>query len=161
MFETDTIIKSFAIPIVVAFFTALITAFITFKQFRKGHIWQLKVEKYDDIFSALFALSQFYRNRLQEIDSGEETDEEIIDDYNDAIYHLGEVVFKGEFIIRKDAVKILNKLLVQLEKQEPGFLKDTFTTDTKEKYCQTQYTELHHTLKEIRLIAKKDLKVTK
>ena len=155
------ILTSLAIPILVAVIATLITAFISLKQFRKAHIWQLKVEKYDDIFSALFALSQFYRSRLQEIDSGEETDEEIIDDFNDAINHLGEVVFKGEFIIRKDAVKILNKLLVQLEEQEPGFLKDTFTTDTKEKYRQTRYTELHHDLKEIRLIAKKDLKVTK
>jgi len=93
MFDTDTVLTSLIISLLVSVFTAV----VSYRYFRKGHIWQLKIEKYDTIFSAMFAISQFFRARLRGIKDSEEIDDSLIEDYDDAVDYLEEVVFIGEF----------------------------------------------------------------
>jgi len=157
MFDTDTVLTSLIISLLVSVFTAV----VSYRYFRKGHIWQLKIEKYDTIFSAMFAISQFFRARLRGIKDSEEIDDSLIEDYDDAVDYLEEVVFIGEFIIRKKAVERLEQLIDKLKQKEPGFLKDTFTSDNKENYCKKKLKELRIAYREIGKIAKADLKVIK
>ena len=157
MFDTDTVLTSLIVSLLVSIFTAV----ISYRYFRKGYIWQLKVEKYDTIFSAMFAISKFFRERLEGIKNSEEIDDSLIEDYDEAVDYLEEVVFIGEFIIRKKAVERLEKLINSLKQREPGFWKDTFTSETKEKYCKDKIIEIRCAYQEIGQIAKSDLKVTR
>lgn len=161
MVEMNTVLTSLVIPLLVAVFATLITAYISLRQFRKERVWDLKVETYDGIFTALYDLDEFQRNTLHEYETGDEPEdaEEIINSFNDAKYHLGEVVFKGEFIVNKDAVKLLHHLTSQLGEKEPGLLRDIFTSDTKDKYYRKQRDVLKKILDDLRTIAKKDVKV--
>ncbi|MFH1252428.1 MAG: hypothetical protein V1715_15210 [bacterium] len=159
--EISTIITSILIPLIVAVIVTLITAYISLKQFRKERVWDLKVETYNGIFSALYDLDEFWRNTLHEYETGDEPEDwdEVTKAYNDAKYHVGEVVFRGEFIINKDAVKLLHILTSHLDEKEPGFLKDMLTNNTKENFYRKQREILKITLTQLRSIARKDIKV--
>jgi len=157
MFKTDTVLTSFIISLLVSIFTAV----VSYRYFRKGHIWQLKVEKYDAIFSAMFDISKFFRARLTGIKNSEEIDDSLTEDYDEAVDYLEEVVFIGEFIIREKAVNLLKQLIDSLKQKEPGFLRDTFTSDNKENYCKDKLSKIRSAYREIGKIAKSDLKVTK
>ncbi|MBU0712262.1 hypothetical protein KJ762_07930 [bacterium] len=157
----NVVITSVLIPLFVAVIVSLITTYFSLRQFRKERVWDLKVETYDGIFSALYDLDEFWRNTLHEYKTGDEPEDwdEVTKTYNDAKYHVGEVVFKGEFIINKDAVKLLHRLTSHLDEKEPDFLKDLFTDDTKENFYRKQRDVLKKILDDLRTIAKKDVKV--
>lgn len=157
----NVIITSILIPLFVAIIVSLITAYFSLRRFRKERVWDLKIETYDSIFSALYDLDEFWRNILNEYTTGDEPDDwdEIEQAFNNAKFHLGEVVFRGEFIINKDAIKVLHRLTKSLNEKEPGFIKDMFTNDTKESFYKKQREILKMTLRDLRSIARKDIKV--
>ena len=162
MINTNTILISIVAPLLIALLVSLITAYLALRRFRKERMWELKVNTYDGIFDALYDFDEFFRTRLLEEIDGElledEDKEELIIAYDEASYDLGSVLFKGEFIINKRAVDLLNELDYKLQVKEPGFWEDLITGNKRYKYFQEQRSLISKATKELRNIARKELK---
>jgi len=65
MVEMNTVLTSLVIPLLVAVFATLITAYISLRQFRKERIWDLKVETYDGIFSVLYDFDEYQGSKFK------------------------------------------------------------------------------------------------
>ncbi len=149
-------------PSIVAFIVAWFAAQWALRNYRNIRFWELKVKTYIGIFDALFDFEEFFRNYLHEEITGEILDEDEWEDlkaaYDDASYHLGNVVFKGEFIIDKKAVEILQELNKKLQTQEPSWWQDLLTSNKRYKYFEAQRKHIRNTVKKLNEIARQEIK---
>jgi hypothetical protein len=160
--QTILSLTQLLISAIVALIIAWLTAQWALRNFRSNRFWELKVETYNGIFDALFDFDGFFRNNLHEEITGEILDEDEWEDlkeaYDDASYHLGNVVFKGEFIIAKEAIDILQELNKKLQTKEPSLFQDLLTSNKKYKYFKAQCKHIRDTIEKLNEIARQELK---
>jgi len=157
----NTILIALILPLLVALITAITTSNAAINRFRNERLWELKVETYDGVFDALFDFNEFFEIQLRatiwdDLEEGELDD--VIDNYNEASYYLGSILFKGEFIIHNDAINELSELNRALQIKEPGFWEDLLTGNTRYKFYKKQSKLVLGSTERLRLIAKNDLK---
>ena len=161
IFDTNLIINSVVIPLLVAVIIALITSIFAIRRFRREQFWSLKVKTYDTIFDALFDIDEFFRIQLKDVAQNDITEDEmddVIDNYNEASYYLGRVLFKGEFIVQKDGIHELTDLNIALQIKEPGFWKSLLLGNKRYNFYKEQRRLIRLSTDKIRIIAKSDLK---
>jgi hypothetical protein len=148
---------SFISSLIVAVITANLTVRLALKRFYAEKWWERKATAYNSIIEALHHVREHADTNLHfsltQRDLPEKSDQELTDKLETAMAELRKQLDVGDFLLSDEAVAAMNKLMNGLDKS-------TRTTCWQE-HLQLKVDAVDSCLAEMRLMARKDLKLIK
>ncbi len=152
-----SLIQTLVPALLVSLLTAYITVRLTLKRFYSERWWERKADTYSRIVESLHHMKKYLADtidaEIEGIEFSKEKKGDIKKKWDDGADQISKITDIGSFIISNEAEKILtelNKRLEQARNQKTWF-----------DYLDKQFGAVDNCLKEIKIIAKKDLKLKK
>jgi hypothetical protein len=143
--------------LIIAFFTSWITVRFALKQFFSERWWERKADAYSKIVEALYHIKNVLQVDLELEEQGKSISKErftkLVQKANVGYEELYKAEGIGAFVISKEVTTSLTQLKSNLKKEEKNFNRSY--TD----FLDSQVFHLNKCLDEIRLYAKRDLKI--